>query len=182
MGDKSQDHRRNLAEAIREDLASRRTFLKTTGLLGGGLLLGGQALLARPRAAHAQDRPRRGGQIKVAWIDTVDTLDPHFTSSLAAIKIHDNIYNGILKVEFNGRRVSFVPELAEKWEMPDPVTHVLTLRKGVRFHDGEECTAETIKWNQERVRSPEMKSPHAWKLAYLDRVEVLDRYRLKITF
>ncbi len=182
MGDKSQDHRRNLAEAIRGDLASRRTFLKTTGLLGGGLLLGGQALLARPRAAHAQDRPRRGGQIKVAWIDTVDTLDPHFTSSLAAIKIHDNIYNGILKVEFNGRRVSFVPELAEKWEMPDPVTHVLTLRKGVRFHDGEECTAETIKWNQERVRSPEMKSPHAWKLAYLDRVEVLDRYRLKITF
>lgn len=182
MGDKSQDHRRNLAEAIREDLVSRRAFLKTTGLLGGGLLLGGQRLLSSPLAAYAQDRPRRGGQIKVAWIDTVDTLDPHFTSSLAAIKIHDNIYNGILKVEFNGRRVSFVPELAEKWEMPDPVTHVLTLRKGVRFHDGEECTAETIKWNQERVRSPEMKSPHAWKLAYLDRIEVLDRHRLKITF
>jgi peptide/nickel transport system substrate-binding protein len=120
--------------------------------------------------------------VKVAWIDTVDTLDPHFTSSLGAIKIHDNVYNGILKVAFDGKRVSFVPELVEKWDMPDPVTHVLTLRRGVTFHNGEPFTAETVKWNQERVRNPDVKSPHAWKLAHLDKIEVQGTHRIKLTF
>ncbi len=182
MGSKSQDHLRNLAEVIRRDLTGRRAFLKSAGLLGGGLLLGGGGLLTSARTARAQGPVKRGGEIRVGWIDTVDTLDPHFTSSLGTIKIHDNIYNGLLKVEFNGRRVSFVPELVEKWELPDPVTHILTIRKGVKFHDGDECTAESVKWNQERVRNPDVKSPHAWKLAYLDKIEVLDKYRLKITF
>jgi peptide/nickel transport system substrate-binding protein len=142
----------------------------------------GAALAGRPTRGQAQETVRRGGEFRAAWLDSVDTLDPHFTSSLGAIKIQENIYNGLLKVEFDGRRVSFVPDLVEKWRMPDPVTHILTLRRGVKFHDGEECTAETVKWNQERVRDPGVKSPHAWKLAYLDRIQILDRYQLKITF
>jgi peptide/nickel transport system substrate-binding protein len=167
-----------LAAALGEQLQSRRAFLAH---LSKGTVGLGAALAIRPPPAHAQV-VRRGGELRAAWLDSVDTLDPHFTSSLGAIKIQENIYNGLLKVEFDGRRVSFVPDLVEKWLMPDPVTHILTLRRGVKFHDGEECTAEVVKWNQERVRDPGVKSPHAWKLAYLDRVQILDRYQLKITF
>ncbi len=172
---KGHNHIEALAESLRQELIGRRTFLKGAG----ALLLAGGGVVA-PGAALAQMKPRRGGQLKIGWIDTVDTLDPHFTGSLGAVKIHDNIYNGLLKVEFNGRRVSFVPELAERWEVPDPVTHIFTLRRGVKFHDGTELTAETIKWNQDRVRNPENKSPHGWKLAQIDRIDVLDRYRVRI--
>ena len=167
-----------LAAALGEQLQSRRAFLAH---LTKGDGWARASLAIRPSPAHAQV-VRRGGELRVAWLDSVDTLDPHFTSSLGAIKIQENVYNGLLKVEFDGRRVSFVPDLVEKWLMPDPVTHILTLRRGVKFHDGEECTAEVVKWNQERVRDPGVKSPHAWKLAYLDRIQILDRYQLKITF
>jgi peptide/nickel transport system substrate-binding protein len=156
---------------------TRRAFLRRAGVTA----LATAAAGALPRGASAQP-PRRGGALKVAWIDTVDTLDPHFTSSLGAIKVHNNIYNGILKVDYDGKRVRFVPDLAAKWEMPDPVTHVLTLRRGVKFHTGEEFTAEDVKWNQERLRDKEVASPHGWKLAYLDQIQVLDKYKLKITF
>jgi peptide/nickel transport system substrate-binding protein len=174
MGGKGHNHIARLADAIGAEITRRR-------FLGGAAAGAALAGLGRGPVAWAQ-AAKRGGQLKVAWIDTVDTLDPHFTSSLGAIKIHDNIYNGILKVEYDGKRVSFVPELLEKWDMPTPVTHLLTLRRGVKFHDGEECTAETVKWNQERLRDPNVKSPHGWKLADLDKIEVQDKYRLKITF
>jgi peptide/nickel transport system substrate-binding protein len=176
MAGKGHDHVKTLANAMAEQLVSRRTFLAGAGAAGVGLAAPG---FAGPALAQSI---KRGGQLKIAWIDTVDTLDPHFTSSLGAIKIHDNIYSGILKVDFDGQRVSFKPDLVEKWDMPDPTTHLLTLRPGVKFHDGEECTAESIKWNQERLRDPQVKSPHGWKLADLDKIEVQDKLRLKITF
>ena len=176
MAGKGHDHIATLADTMSQALVSRRKLLAGAGALGAGLALPGPT-----RSARAQG-VKRGGQLKIAWIDTVDTLDPHFTSSLGAIKIHDNIYSGILKVDFDGKRVSFKPDLVEKWDMPNPTTHLLTVRRGVKFHDGEECTAESIKWNQERLRDPEVKSPHGWKLADLDKIEVLDKQRLKITF
>src|SRR3989304_5734542 len=181
MGRDEHEHKAKLAETIRGDLVTRRTFLKETAILGAAVAAGRAGLLA-PREVLAQQKVKRGGQIRVAWVDTVDTLDPHFTSSLGAIKVHDNIYNGILKVDYDGKRVSFVPDLAEKWEMPDPVTHILTLRKGVKFHNGDDFTAEDIKWNQERLKDPQVKSPHGWKLAYLDKVEILDKHKVKIVF
>lgn len=170
------DHRAVLADMLHQEM-TRRAFLRRAGATA----LATAAAGALPRGASAQP-PRRGGALKVAWIDTVDTLDPHFTSSLGAIKVHNNIYNGILKVDYDGKRVRFVPDLAAKWEMPDPVTHVLTLRRGVKFHTGEEFTAEDVKWNQERLRDKEVASPHGWKLAYLDQIQVLDKYKIKITF
>jgi peptide/nickel transport system substrate-binding protein len=120
--------------------------------------------------------------LTVAWLDPPDTLDPHLSSSPGAVGLLNNLYNGILKIEFDGRRVRILPDLAERWEMPDPVTHTLALRRGVKFHTGEELTAEDVRWNQERLRDLEVGSPHAWKLASLDRIEVLGRHRLKITF
>jgi peptide/nickel transport system substrate-binding protein len=66
--------------------------------------------------------------------------------------------------------------------MPDPVTHILTLRRGVKFHTGEEFTAEDVKWNQERLGDKQVGSPNAWRLASLDRIQILDKHKIKITF
>ncbi len=41
--------------------------------LGAGMIVTATAGL--PKAARAAD----GGQIKLAWVDHIDTLDPHFT-------------------------------------------------------------------------------------------------------
>ncbi|HXH81578.1 MAG TPA: ABC transporter substrate-binding protein [Candidatus Tectomicrobia bacterium] len=170
------DHIAVLSRTLLSEAMSRRAFLRTAGL--GAMAAAGAGALA-PAAAQTV---KRGGQLRLGWIDTVDTLDPHFTSSLGAIKIHDNIYNGILKVEYDGKRVSFVPDVIETWDMPNPTTHVLKVRPGVKFHDGTDCDAEAIKWNQERVKDPNVKSSHAWKLAYLDKVTVVDKRTVRITF
>ncbi|MGH7379500.1 MAG: ABC transporter substrate-binding protein, partial [Candidatus Methylomirabilales bacterium] len=170
------NHKAGLAEMLREEM-TRRVFLRRAGATA----LTGATTGVFPGPAAARP-PRRGGTLKVAWLDTVDTLDPHLASSPGAIKVLNNIYNGILKVDYDGRRVRFIPDLAEKWEMPDLVTHILTLRRGVKFHTGEELTAEDVKWNLERLGDKQVGSPHGWRLASLDQIQILDKYKIKITF
>jgi len=161
------NHKRILANSLAARFGRRR-------LLQGA----GAAAVGLPATAHATG----GGHIKIAWIDFVDTLDPHFTSYLGAIKIHNNIYNGLLKVVYDGEKVSFVPDLAESWTLLDDKTHVFKLHSGVKFHDGEICDAEAVKWSVERVWKGKPKSPHAWKYDYLESVEVVDPLTVKLTF
>jgi peptide/nickel transport system substrate-binding protein len=52
-----------------------------------------------------------------------------------------------------------VPELAEAWKQPDPVTYLFRLRRGVKFHDGTDLTAEVVKWNFERMMWRRTRAP-----------------------
>ena len=120
------DHKQILANRLASRF-SRRRLMQGMGA--------GAAAAVLPSAASAN-----GGHIKLAWIDFVDTLDPHFTGFLGAIKIHNNIYNGLLKITYDGEKVAFVPDLAESWKLLDDKTHLFKLHAGVKFHDGEPAT------------------------------------------
>lgn len=167
------DHKAALAATLAGGL-SRRGLLKAAG---AGLLSAGAAGLA-----HAQAAPKKGGTLTLAWLEAIDTLDPHLTSSSGSIKIINNVFNGLLKVDYDGKTVSFAPDLAEKWDMPDEKTHVFKLRAGVKFHNGDPCDAEAVKWSLQRVQSPALKSPHAWKLELLEAIDVVDPVTVRLRF
>jgi peptide/nickel transport system substrate-binding protein len=153
---------------------SRRRFLQ--GMAAAGALTAATGALPKVAGAAA------GGHIKLAWVKHVDTLDPHFTGFLEAVKIINNVHNGLLKVTYDGVKVAFVPDLAETWDLLDEKTHVFKLRSGVKFHDGTPCDAEAVKFSLERVAHGEPKSPHAWKLAALDSIEIVDPLTVKLNF
>ena len=47
------------------------------------------------------------------------------------------------------------PSLAESWQMsPDGRVYDFTLRKGVKFHNGDTLTSEDVKFSFERYRAP----------------------------
>lgn len=154
----------------------RRGFLKQAAA-GLGLMAASAVGLGTAQAA-----PKRGGTLTLAWLDAIDTLDPHFTMSGGSIKVINNVYNGLLKVSYDGKQVSFTPDLAEKWDMVDDKTHVFKLRPGVKFHDGDACDATAVKWSLERVADPELKSPHAWKFAQLAGIDIVDPLTVRLRF
>lgn len=173
------DHKAALAVEMATRL-SRRSLLQAAGM---GLLSAatGASLVGATGSAQAQTA-RKGGTLTLAWLEAIDTLDPHFTASAGAIKVINNVYNGLLKVAYDGKAVSFAPDLAEKWDMPDEKTHVFKLRAGVKFHNGDPCDAEAVKWSLERVKSPAIKSPHAWKLELLEGIDIVDPLTLRLRF
>lgn len=177
---KANDLKNSLAQHLAQDLG-RRAFLKT---LGAGAVIGGASMASGSfvSEAFAAAEPKRGGTLKWAQLVAPDTLDPHFTGSLGAIKIHNNIFNGLLKVAYDGKTVQFLPDLAETWTMVDDKTHIFKLRPGVKFHNGDACDAQAVKWSIERVKDPKVGSPHAWMVDDLAAVEVVDPLTVRIRY
>ncbi|APO72706.1 dipeptide/oligopeptide ABC transporter substrate-binding protein (plasmid) [Rhizobium gallicum] len=167
------DHRKILEEHISAQIG-RRALLKG---IGAGILTAGAASVL-PDLARAQ----QSGHMRIAAIKHIDTLDPHFTFFLSAVQIINNIHNGLLKVTYDGKAVRFEPDLAETWTLEDDRTHLFKLRAGVKFHDGTACDAEAVKFSLMRVKSGTPASPHAWKLALLKEVEIVDPLTVRLHF
>jgi peptide/nickel transport system substrate-binding protein len=164
---------------LREDV-HRRQVLKALGWSAVGLA--GALPLGLPGVAGAQ-KPKYGGTIKIGSFQNIDTLDPHQTTFITACAIHNNIYNGLLKITSpDGKGVEFKPELAREWEIQGDRTHIFRLQKGVTFHDGQPCTATEVKASLERVKDKAQAPIHAWKLELLEHIETPDPQTIKLHF
>jgi peptide/nickel transport system substrate-binding protein len=163
-----------------EDPIGRRAVLRALGWSAVGAA--GALPLASPRSAPAQ-AVKRGGTLKVGIFQNIDTLDAHNTTFITACGIHNNIYNGLLRITSpDGKGVDFKPELAREWEIQGDRVHVFRLHKGVTFHNGDPLTAADIKWNLERVKDKQQAPIHAWKLELLESIETPDPHTVKLSF
>lgn len=75
---------------------------------------------------------------------------------------------------------SVKPALAEKWEQVDDLTWKITLRKGIKFHNGEPVNSQAVKFSFDRINSPEIKSPHKGKLSSFTEIIVIDDLTFEI--
>ncbi|TLS38732.1 ABC transporter substrate-binding protein [Pseudalkalibacillus caeni] len=75
------------------------------------------------------------------------TFDIHDHNTTSTEAIHVNMFNYLVKRGEDG----FDPDLAESWENVDDNTWKFKLREGVKFHNGEELTADDVKFTLERV-------------------------------
>jgi len=181
---KSRDGFEEVNRELREgawvhDPITRRAMLEALGVGAAGLAGLAAGL---PGLAEAQT-VKRGGTMRIGSFQNIDTLDAHNTTFITACAIHNNIYNGLLKItSTDGKSVDFKPELAREWEVQGDRTHIFRLHKGVTFHNGDPCTSADIKWNLERVKDKSQAPIHAWKLALLEAIETPDPQTIKLTF
>ena len=123
--------------------------------------------------------PKRGGVLRVAeqsdpvGFDTLGKKKAPVYTQLALAYTH----NRLLKYDPSGEVVN---DLAAGWTQPNPTTYVVTLRKGVHFHNkppvnGRELTSEDIKFTFERMT----KSPEARLFPTLKAVTTPDKYTVR---
>jgi peptide/nickel transport system substrate-binding protein len=71
------------------------------------------------------------------------------------------------------------PSLAESWTVsPDSLVYEFVLRRGVRFHNGDQLTAEDVKFSLERYRGAGS-GPFKARIAA---IEVVDPHRIRFRF
>jgi len=82
-------------------------------------------------------------------IGEADTLDPHQAYDTASGEVIFNVYDNL--IEYDGSSLSdFLPRIAESWEI-DGSTVKFKIRKGVKFHSGNELTPYDVEYTFERA-------------------------------
>ncbi|MGQ9584270.1 MAG: ABC transporter substrate-binding protein [Anaerolineae bacterium] len=87
-------------------------------------------------------------------------------------------FNGVYEYMFvyRGPEAKFTPQLVESYETtPDGMVYTFRLRKGVKFHSGEDFNAETFKFNVDRLLGLNT-SAARYIRDYVETVEVVDDY------
>ena len=119
----------------------------TSSVLAAALLLGG--------AASAADTPKRGGTLNFAVVAEPPNTDCHATTTFAMVHPVAPQYSTLLAFTGSHDNLKIEGDLAESWEVSkDGLTYTFKLRKGVKFHDGSDFTAEDIKATYERIINP----------------------------
>ena len=77
------------------------------------------------------------------------SMDPHVQLSGGMLQFSHWVFDPLVRWSQDG---SFEPRLAEKWERMSDLAMRFYLRKGVKFHSGNQFTAEDVAWTFERVR------------------------------
>ncbi|MBI1773951.1 MAG: hypothetical protein HYR63_01260 [Proteobacteria bacterium] len=111
--------------------------------------------------------------IVVAQAADAYTLDPAKHSVFPTANILFHMFDALVTKNAAG---VFQPALAESWSNPDPTTWQFKLRRGVKFHNGEDFDAEAVKFTFARALDPNFKAPYYSRIAAIKVVEVVDRF------
>ena len=87
------------------------------------------------------DAPPKNHIVTLAVLSSPNSLDPRVGSDETSQRAHQLIYDNLLSLD-GELRVS--AGLATHWDQPNPLTYIVHLRHGVRFHDGHELTADDV--------------------------------------
>ena len=113
------------------------------------------------------------GTLTVAMARAIETLDPPLSLSIGNWSISMTMFDSLVTVGPDG---SLQPMLATRWEVLDPLTWRFTLRRGVRFHDGQPFTSASVKASLDRIIDPATKARQIGYWQSYDRTETPDDY------
>lgn len=102
------------------------------------------------------------------------SLDPQKAIVTTTVRVYQQIYNQLVK---HNSKMEIEPDLAEKWEQVDPNTLIFTLRKNVKFHNGEILKASDVKFSLERMKKAPVSS---FLISEVEKIEVVDDNTVKI--
>ena len=141
------------------------------------LILGLCLVLA---ASPALAGPVKGGHLRVCQPAEPPGLDPTSNAAAAIDRVvYANILEGLIKVNGKGE---LIPGLAEKWDASeDGKVYTFHLRKGVKFHNGEDFNAEVAKFSLDRARAKESTNAHPEYLASVETIDAKDPQTLILT-
>ena len=69
------------------------------------------------------------------------TADPMAQNELLTNSINGHVYESLVE---RGKKLEILPALATSWKQTGPTTWIFNLRKGVKWHDGSDFTADDV--------------------------------------
>src|SRR5438045_9009151 len=109
-----------------------------------------KSLLLALGLAVASTLPASAATFHYAFQGDLNALDPYTLNETFTLGALGNVMEGLTKRE---KGLKIIPGLAERWEVLEPTRWRFHLRKGVKFHNGEDFTADDVIFSLDRLRA-----------------------------
>ena len=116
--------------------SAKSLFLAAIGV--AVLLLPAQAWAAEPKV------------LRFAFQGELKSVDPYQINESFSLSVNGAVYEGLVR---RGPDMKIEPCLATSWEVLNPLHWRFHLRKGVKFHEGQDFTADDVIFSAHRVLS-----------------------------
>jgi peptide/nickel transport system substrate-binding protein len=127
------------------------------------------AILAAALPASAQ-------HLRIGLREDPDILDPTLSRTYVGRIVYMALCDKLFDIN---ERLEVVPQLATGFRWENPTTLIITLRDGVRFHDGEAMDAEAVRYSINRHLTMQGSFRRS-EISEIDRVEVVDPRSVRI--
>lgn len=132
------------------------TFHSTRGRLGlvvgtlgvSALVLAGCAT-SSTGGGGATGGSSGGGEITIGTTDKITSLDPAGSYDNGSFAVMNQIYPFLLNSKYGTAEVT--PDIAEKAEFTSPTEYTVTLKKGLKFANGDDLTSSDVKFSFDRM-------------------------------
>src|SRR5260370_2906502 len=157
---------------------SRREFMGRAAALGASTAVISNLLASAD--AIADETPKKGGTLRLGLGggSTTDSVDVTTYIDSAMIDVGPGLFNGLVEWGQDGKPK---PQLAESFEPTNGAKDwILNLRKGIKFSNGQEFTADNAIYPLNLHRG-ESKSGGAGSLKPITEVKKLDKHQIHIS-
>lgn len=116
--------------------------------LMASLCLGVSLFTGCGKSQTTQSQSKVKDSLMVATAYDAKSLDPHAVNDVASSNVMTQIYGTLVRMN---EKNEVVPMLADSFSQLDELTYEFKLKKGVKFHNGEEMKASDVKFSLERA-------------------------------
>src|SRR5437764_8796851 len=95
--------------------------------------------------------PASAATVRFAFQGELKSLDSYSLNESFTLGMLGNVYEGLTKRD---KELKIIPALATNWEQVEPTRWRFHLRKGVKFQNGEDFTADDVVFSAERSVKP----------------------------
>lgn len=136
-------------------------------------------LAVKAKAASPNRNAPQGGVMNYNLEAEPESLHPIMSGDLYSTYVKEYLFDSLCSTNENTWELE--PGLAEKWEVSkDGLTFTFHLRKDAYFHNGENVTADDVKFSLDAIREPKHQALN--QLSFYEKInkaEVLDKYTIK---
>jgi peptide/nickel transport system substrate-binding protein len=155
---------------------TRRDLLRLTGgALGAAAGVGRMPHRLSAIPAASASGPKASGGFILAQASEFHEINPHRELWSDDSSLHFAVFDSLVQRDDS---MKLVPVLAESYANTGPREWTFKLRAGIKFHNGEPLTAETIRWNVQDGLRTDIKRDVTWQA--FERVDVVDDRTFKL--
>jgi peptide/nickel transport system substrate-binding protein len=134
------------------------------------------AMLALAAAPAQADKAQN--TIRFAYDQAPESVDPYFNNVRIGVIIGQHVWDTL--VYRDPTSGEYKGQLATAWRQIDDKTLEFDLRRGVKFHNGQDFTADDVVYTLNFVAKPENKVTTQANVNWIDHAEKVDPYKVRV--